>query len=499
MKIRTRFAPSPTGTPESIHLGFIIRALWSYAFAKKNNGEFILRIEDTDQKRSNLHTEQAIYENLKTFNITWDEGPDIGGPHAPYKQSLRLPKYQAAAHKLVSLGYAYYDFDAIKKEKDEIKAQYLDESKLELIKKRPTARDLDPNIAKQRVDNGDPFVVRAKIPENKLFKYNDWILKKEVKILGKEIPDLILLKSDGFPTYHLAVVVDDIDMEISHVFRGQEWISTTPLHLFLYEAFSVIPPNIGHFTVIIDPRTNKKFSKRDASGLFGVNYWLRSGYMEEAILNYLMLLGWAPKDNKELFTMSEFIDAFDQNGVQKTNPVFNQKKIDWFAGTYIRALSLEELYSRFLNWSKKYSSNHIIEEYVLNESFQNKIKEGLKYIQERCINFSTLEKDLLKLFRIEGYQNLNKIKGLADKDKKDIIDSLKYLEQILNVEDKNIWEKSIRDTAHKFEFKDADMFMCLRYALWGDQFSPPLFEICQILGITECKKRIQFAITHIEL
>src|SRR5258708_2159328 len=225
--IRTRFAPSPTGDPKSIHLGFVIRALWSYAYAKKNKGKFVLRIEDTDQKRSRKDTEEEIYKVLKNFGITWDEGPDVGGPHAPYRQSERLLKYQEAAKKLVEKGYAYYDFDAETREKEEIKAAYESEDKLAKLKIRPAARKANLEDSLKRIAKGEKYVIRVKIPEDKVFEYKDWILKKKIKFFGKEVPDLIILKSDGFPTYHLAVVVDDIDMEITHVFRGQEWISST--------------------------------------------------------------------------------------------------------------------------------------------------------------------------------------------------------------------------------------------------------------------------------
>jgi glutamyl-tRNA synthetase len=343
MKIRTRFAPSPTGSPESVHLGFVIRALWAYAYAKKNKGEFVLRIEDTDQKRSRKDTEEEIYKVLKKFGINWDEGPDVGGPYAPYRQSERLKKYREAAKLLVEKGYAYYDFDAVKREKEEIKEAYESKEELSKLKIRPEARSGKLEDSLKRIEKGEPYVVRVKIPEDKKFEYNDWILKKKIKFFGKEVPDMILLKSDGFPTYHLAVVVDDIDMKISHVFRGQEWISSTPIHLFLYEAFGVKPPEFGHFTVILDPKTKKKFSKRDMTAMFGVNTWLNEGYLPDAVLNYLMLLGWAPKDNREFFTLGEFVEAFDQDGLQKANPIFDATKLEWMNGEYIRKLSDETL------------------------------------------------------------------------------------------------------------------------------------------------------------
>jgi glutamyl-tRNA synthetase len=203
-KVRTRFAPSPTGTPESIHLGFVIRALWNYAYAQKNEGEFILRIEDTDQKRSRADTEKEILNTLKLFNIKWDEGPDVGGPHNPYRQSERLQIYKKAAEELVEKGFAYYDFDAPVREKEEIKEAYDSKESLDKLKIRPTARNESTEAVRKRLDNKEKYVIRVKIPENKKFRYKDWILKKEIEFEGKEVPDLILLKSDGFPTYHLA-------------------------------------------------------------------------------------------------------------------------------------------------------------------------------------------------------------------------------------------------------------------------------------------------------
>jgi len=273
MKVRTRFAPSPTGTPESVHLGFVIRALWDYAFAKKNGGQFVLRLEDTDKKRSRKDTEDEIFSILKRFQINWDEGPDIGGPFGPYRQSERLERYQKSAHLLVEKGYAYYDFDAPVREKEQIKETYTTKEFAQKIFDRPKARFSDPEESKKRVAAGEKYVVRVKVPEDRTFEFTDCILKKKIKFFGKYVPDLIILKSDGYPTYHLGVVVDDTDMEISHVFRGQEWISTTPIHLYIYEGLGKVVPEIGHFTVILDPRTKKKFSKRDLTALFGVKHW----------------------------------------------------------------------------------------------------------------------------------------------------------------------------------------------------------------------------------
>lgn len=466
-KTRTRFAPSPTGTPESIHLGFIIRALWNYAYSKKYKGQFILRIEDTDQKRSRKDTEEEIYKILKKFGINWDEGPDIGGSHAPYRQSERLSKYQEAAKKLVESGHAYYDFDAVKREKEEIKESYESEEGVKALKIKPAARSADPKESSKRVSEGEPYVIRVKMPENRKFKYKDWILKKEIEFDSSEVSDMILLKSDGFPTYHLAVVVDDIEMEISHVFRGQEWISSTPIHLFLYEAFGNEIPEIGHFSVILDPRTNKKFSKRDASAYFGVKTWLDKGYLPEAILNYLMLLGWAPKDNRELFTLEEFCEAFDQDGVQKANPVFNEKKLDWFNGHYIREKSDSELFE-------------LLKPFLPKNADEKKVKEIIPLVKDRIKNLSEFESLAGYIFKksdeikpIKITSNYNNHISAATIALKNINTDSWNTATINNV---------LGTVVEKNNFKTGDFYMDLRGTIAGSKFTPPLNETLVTIG-----------------
>lgn len=464
--VRTRFAPSPTGTPESIHLGFVIRALWSFAYARKNNGKFILRIEDTDQKRSRKDTEASIFEVLKKFNIYWDEGPDIGGEFGPYRQSERLQKYKEAAIELVKKGFAYYDFDAIAREKEEIKSSYQDKEKLSLIKIRPKAREIPLEESLKRVENGESYVIRVKIPEDKVFEYQDWILKKKIKFFGKEVSDLILLKSDGFPTYHLAVVVDDIDMNISHVFRGQEWISSTPIHLYLYEGLGRNVPEIGHFSVILDPRTGKKFSKRDMTALFGVNTWLNDGYLPEAILNYLMLLGWAPKDNRELFTLDEFVNVFDQAGVQKANPTFNVDKLDWFNGQYIRQLSDESLNTKFQMTNDKFKA--------LELSKQTEITKLLKDRITKISDINTIAKFFWERPEVDT--------SLFGENYKDHL-----TKAIVGIE-KN---RDLMDVVKENNFKTGEFFMSLRVAITGMKFTPPINESIEILGKDEALLRIK--------
>lgn len=475
-QVRTRFAPSPTGTPESIHLGFMIRALWNYAYSRKNSGDFVLRIEDTDQKRSREDTEKEIYKVLKLFGISWDEGPDIGGPHSPYKQSERLTKYQEAAHKLVEKGYAYYDFDAEVREKDEIKEAYESEEKLKELRIKPKARTDDPKEAMKRVLEGEHYVVRVKIPENKKFRYKDWILKKEIEFDSNEVSDMILLKSDGFPTYHLAVVVDDIDMEITHVFRGQEWISSTPIHLYLYEGMGESIPEIGHFSVILDPRTGKKFSKRDITSAFGVKTWLDKGYLPQAILNYLMLLGWAPKDNREIFSLDEFVQAFDQDGVQKANPVFDTKKLDWFNGQYLQKLSKED----FVHLLKSLSVHKD------QENFENIALQTAEFMPSRMANIADYDSMIGFLFKKPEVDV-----SLFGKDYEAHLKvAIEVFESLTDWKLENINEELMKKVKEE-NFNTGEFFMTLRIAIAGMRFTPPINESIVILGKEETITRLK--------
>ncbi len=474
--VRTRFAPSPTGTPDSVHLGFVVRALWNYAFAKKNSGQFILRIEDTDQKRSRPDTEQAILATLKKFGIFWNEGPDIGGPFAPYRQSERLKKYQDAASLLVDKGYAYYDFSAVVREKEEIKAAYESEEKIEALKERPAARLEDQSEAKKRADSGEKYVVRAKIPEEKVFEFQDWILKKKIKVLGKYVPDMILLKSDGFPTYHLAVVVDDIDMQITHVFRGQEWIISTPIHLHVYEGLNHPVPEIGHFSVILDPRTGKKFSKRDLTAMFGVNHWLDQGYLPEALLNYLMLLGWAPKDNREIFTLDEFVEHFDQSGVQKANPTFNVQKLDWFNGQYLRQKTDTELLQ-------------LIEPFIKLDISKDKIVRILPLIKDRIVKLSDIN-SLLSGFVSYTLPD----PSLFNPGAKLILESIKSVMELSDFSSAESLNASFKAEIEKLGLKTGEYFMAMRIALLSSRSTPPITESAQIIGKDECLSRLNQAL-----
>src|SRR3989344_5896343 len=290
--VRTRFAPSPTGY---LHVGSLRAGLFEYAYAKTYGGKFILRIEDTDRKMFVPGATENLIKILKLFGITWDEGPEVGGPYSPYIQSERIKKgiYEKAAKELVDRGNAFYCFCEVKN-KDEIEA--LHERKI--VELRDPCRNLSPAEIRKKLSNGLKPAIRLKVPDVGVISYNDFILKKEVKWDLKNVDEAMLLKSDGYPTYHLGVCVDDIIMEVSPILRGFEWMPSTPIHLLIYKYLGKKVPEIGHFALVLDP-DGGKLSKR--KGNVSCEAFLLEGYLPEALLNFIMLLGWAPKDNREIF------------------------------------------------------------------------------------------------------------------------------------------------------------------------------------------------------
>ena len=302
--IRTRFAPSPTG---SMHIGNLRTALYAYCLAKNKKGKFILRIEDTDKKREKVGGVEEIKKLLKIFKIYWDEY---------YIQSERAETgiYKKAAKKLVDGGHAFYC---------QCKAKNISKGYSKIL--RDPCRD-------KKFKEG---AIKLRVPEKEKVTFIDFILNKKISWDTSTLSDTTILKSDGYPTYHLAVVVDDTDMKISHVLRGHDWLPSTPIHLLIYRYLGYKIPRIGHLTDILDPEGGKLSKRKGSTSCSGL---LSVGYLPEAILNFIMLTGWAPKDNKEIFSLDEFVKAFNLDGFQISNPIFNKEKLDWFNGYYIRSL-----------------------------------------------------------------------------------------------------------------------------------------------------------------
>ncbi len=358
-RVRVRFAPSPTGP---LHMGGVRTALYNYLFAKKHGGDFLIRIEDTDQTRYVPGAEQYILDSLKWCGIEPTEGVGYGGKHEPYRQSERKPMYKAYALELIEKGWAYYAFDT-PEELDNIRKQ------AELAKmpnwqynsiSRMTMKNsltLPADEVAARLEKGDPFVVRFKMPRNEEVRFQD-IIRGWVVFSTNELDDKVLYKSDGMPTYHLANIVDDHTMEISHVIRGEEWLPSAPLHVMMYRAFEWEAPLFAHLPLILKPDGNGKLSKRDGDRLgfpvFPLQWtdpetgnissgYRESGYLPKAFINMLLLLGWAPSNNQEIFTLDEMVEAFTIERVGKSGSKFDPEKTKWFNQQYMRNTPLAEL------------------------------------------------------------------------------------------------------------------------------------------------------------
>jgi len=439
--IRTRFAPSPTGY---LHIGGLRSAVYPYALAKHDCGKFILRIEDTDQKRFIPGATQALQVTLKSFGFSWDEF---------YIQSERKKEgvYQQAAKKLVADGHAFYCQCEAKNAKADGYSKEL----------RDPCRD-------KGLTGG---AIKLKVEDGQKISFKDFVLDKEVTWETSTVVDATLLKSDGFPTYHLAVVVDDHAMNITHVLRGHDWMPSTPIHLLVYKYLGYEVPHIGHMTDILDPEGGK-LSKR--KGSVSCEALIKEGYLPEAILNCVMLLGWAPKDNRELFSLSEFVEAFDPKGFQKANPVFNRDKLDWFNGEYIRKLSDEELVRKFEDQNPKYQG--------MDKEKQLAIAVLLKERIKKLSDINTLAGFFFEVPKVDKQL-------LGEKHKEHLSDASQVIDN-LNSWNLGILNEALISVVKEKGYKTGDFFMDLRVALAGSRFTPPINDSIIILGKEETLTRL---------
>jgi len=439
--VRTRFAPSPTGF---LHIGSLRTALYAFALARHEKGDFILRIEDTDQKREVEGSKEALQKTLRKFNLNWDEF---------YVQSERLSLYKKAAEKMVAEGHAFYCQCEARNAKEEGYSTEL----------RNPCRD-------KGFTSG---AIRLKVPEGKTVSYHDFVHKKEISWNTDTVYDATLLKTDGFPTYHLAAMVDDLEMKISHILRGHDWLPSTPIHLLVFEYLGGKRPEIGHLTDILSAETGKKLSKRRDS-VFAEQF-LDNGYLPEALINFIMLLGWAPKDNRELFTLEEFVEHFDINGFQEANPKFLTDKLDWFNGEYIRKLSDEDLNTRFKTQNSKFE-----------KLSKEKQLEITKLLKDRVKKISDI--DTLAEFFFEEPKVDNKLFGKNYKEHLKV--AIDVIESTKNWKLESLNEK-LMAAIKENNFKTGDFFMDLRVAITGMKFTPPINDSIIILGKEETLKRLQ--------
>lgn len=458
--VRTRIAPSPTG--QDLHIGNAYTALINYVVARKNNGKFLVRIEDTDRTRFVEGSERSILVSLRWLGVEHDEGPDIGGPFAPYRQSERIPQYTKYAEKLIAKGHAYYCFcssgrlgEMRKKQEAEHAPPMYD----------GLCKGLDPKEAKKRVESGQMHVVRLNVPDEGVTGFTD-LIRGDIRFENTLIDDQVLLKSDGFPTYHLGVVVDDHIMKISHIIRGEEWISSTPKHILLYQFFGWKLPVFAHMSLLRNP-DKSKLSKR--KNPVWVSDYKAKGFLSEAIRNYLAGLSWSYPDGRDIFTTEEMIAAFDLSQIKTTAPIFDPEKLRWINGEYLRRMSDDMLANTiFVFFNQIYPMSQISQILPL-------VKERMKTLAE----FASLAG-----FFFEKPKEFER--PLKDSPFKVASDALKTCDW-----NHDAMEKAIRAAAEKAGLKAKDVFMELRLAVTGKTVGPPLLESLEILGREETLLRLQ--------
>jgi glutamyl-tRNA synthetase len=460
-QVRTRMAPSPTG---EMHVGSMATLLKNYAFAKRNGGQFILRIEDTDKVREVEGGVKAIQEIVHRYGLDWDEGPGKGGEFGPYIQSERLEIYKKEVQTLIDNDKAYYCFCS-KERLAEVKEQQMANKQAPHYDRH--CRVIDASEAKKRVADGEEYVIRLKVPTDQEITFTD-LLRGEITFHSNLIDDQVLLKSDGYPTYHLAVVIDDYLMKITHIMRGEEWISSTPKHVLLYQAFGWPVPVFAHIPVFLNPDGKGKMSKR--KGMVSAASFLDRGYLSEAMLNFFMILGWARKNQEEVMTLEDYVKEFDPSDLSSNSVAFDIKKLDWLNGVYIRKLSPEQLKEKITPFISK---NFPVE----------KIDQVLPLIQERLVTLADFDQ-LTKFF----YGELNYETDLLLKkaDSKELV--IEELNEVIKlIETLSSWsltdlEEGTRNLQEKKDWHRGQFFMMLRISTTGEKATPPLFETMMVLG-----------------
>jgi glutamyl-tRNA synthetase len=523
--VRVRFAPSPTGF---LHIGGLRTCLFNYLFAKKNKGKFILRIEDTDRERYVEGATENLIRTLHRVGLKYDEGPVLielskisnsvqikdKGKYGPYIQSRRLHIYQNLAQKLIDEGYAYYCFCT---------PEELEKMRQEQIAKKiaphydERCRKLSQAEINQKLRSGCPYVIRLKVPEVGTIKFKD-LIRGEIEFDLSKIDDQVLVKSDGWPTYHLANVIDDHLMNITHVIRGEEWLPSMPKHLLIYQAFGWQPPQFAHLPLLLNP-DRSKLSKRQ--GDIAVEEYLAKGYLPEALLNFIALLGWSPDTNQEIFTLKELIKQFSIEKIQKAGAIFNREKLDWINGYYIRKMNINNLTQLCIPYLVQAGLIEPLKNQKSTRS-SDRVPRSNDRIKYQIIKTKEIVefKWLKKIVALEQ-ERLKRLDEIREKTQYFFADQIEYNPTIL------IWRKMTNETVkdnlnlvkqeleklpkNKFTTKNiqnklnllaknygtGEIFWPFRVALTGLEASPPPAEIAEILGKEKTLKRIENAINKI--
>jgi len=499
-KVRVRFAPSPTG---GLHLGGVRTVLFNYLFAKQHGGDFILRIEDTDQTRFVEGAEEYIFNCLKWCGLEPDESPLHGGPHAPYRQSERkaLGFYEKYAKQLVVNGQAYYAFDTAEeldaKRKEINNFQYSQHTRNAM----KNSLALSEAETQQLLSDGVPHVIRIKMPENVDVKFTDMI-RGEVSFNSSLVDDKVLLKADGMPTYHLAVVVDDYDMQITHAFRGEEWLPSSPVHVLLWQYLFGMEnmPEWAHLPLILKPDGNGKLSKRDGDR-FGfpvfamdwknadgtVNSGFRErGFLPEAFVNMLAMLGWHAGTEQEIFTMEELIEQFSIKRVHKGGAKFDFEKAKWFNHEWLKKKEVS---------SFKLQVSSLLAEQGIVVADDAKFEKVLEMVKDRCQLLNDFVQQASYFF-----QSPTEIDTASIKPKWDEKKQLFFVEAIRMLKQSSLWqatdlEHSFKELAAANQLKPGELMLPLRVMLVGGKFGPGVFDIAELIGREETVKRIEHTLS----
>ncbi|MGH1484676.1 MAG: glutamate--tRNA ligase [Cellvibrionaceae bacterium] len=475
MTVRTRIAPSPTGDP---HVGTAYIALFNLCFARQHGGEFILRIEDTDQARSTGESEQAIFDSLRWLGLDWAEGPDVGGPHGPYRQSERADIYKQYADQLVKAGHAFYCYRTPEELNDLREARRAQGGFTAL---KPSELKLPDDEVARRKTQGMPAVVRMNVPEGEGPCAIDDLLRGTIELDWGQVDAQILLKSDGLPTYHLANVVDDHLMEITHVIRGEEWINSAPKHKLLYEYFGWDMPVLCHLPLLRNPDKSKLSKRKNPTSIL---YYQRMGFLPEGLLNYLGRMGWSMPDEREKFTLDEMVSAFDIKRVSLGGPIFDTEKLSWLNGLWIREeLSTEQLAARLYSWA-------------LNEANLLKVLPHAVPRMETLSDFAPLTAFLASGMLPVDTAKYAELKLNEDQLKQVLQFSLWRMEALREWERDAIFA-ALKALADSMEIKLKDFLAPLFLAISGTTSSFSVMDAMVLLGPDMSRARLRYALNGI--
>jgi glutamyl-tRNA synthetase len=494
-KVRVRFAPSPTG---GLHIGGMRTVLFNYLFAKHNNGDFILRIEDTDQNRFVPGAEEYIFECLKWCGLKPDESVVHGGEYAPYRQSERKKMYKQYADQLVKNGHAYYAFDTPEELETKRKAisnfQYNHVSRNEM----KNSLHLSDDERKKLLNEGVPNVIRIKMPENENITFLDMI-RGEVHFNSSQVDDKVLLKADGMPTYHLAVVVDDYLMKITHAFRGEEWLPSSPVHILLWQYLFGLEnmPRWAHLPLILKPDGKGKLSKRDGDRLgfpvFAMNWtdpktgelthgFRERGFLPEAFINFLALLGWNDGTEQEVFSIDELIEKFSIERVHKAGAKFDYEKAKWFNHEWIKKLTVDSLQLKV----KKVLNDAGVE---INDD--EKLKTVIELIKDRCTLLTDFVQQSSFFFQAPNEIDVNAVKPKWNEHKQQFFAELIRAYELAITWQHEVLENSFKEIAAASQIRPGDVLLPFRIMLVGGKFGPGVFNIAEMLGKDETLHRIK--------